>query len=680
MALTPTNKIFKNNGRDIKYLNKDFQNFRGNLIEYAKTYFPKTYSDFNESSPGMMFIEMASYIGDVLSYYIDDTLKESLMPYAEDAQSVVALSKYLGYKPKVTSPAITTLSVYQLVPAIGTGVNNKPDATYLLRIKAGMTSISNTDGVQFMTTDVVDFNDATNREQSVYSVDSNTGETVLYLMKKTVSAISAIEKTDTFTFSSYSPYKYIDLRDTDVIGITKIMDSEGNSYYEVPYLAQELVYQDYANTQTNDPDLYQFNQTVPYILKMIKTSRRYVVNVNEDGTTRIQFGYSDETVHDESIIPTLKNVGLGLPNSINKLGESYDPTNFLKTNTYGSSPSNTELTVTYMVGGGINSNVQSGQLKKINSIAFDDDTTRFTPQELALYTNIKESVAIDNEIPATGGRGGESIDEIRENSLAFFGAQNRAVTAADYQIRALSMPTKYGSVSKAFAVSDVVLDTNSPEAVLSNPNYLQEFTNLVMGYINTAKSSNQTQTIQSVKDDINKFVQGKTSNITEQSNPLAINLYVLGYDNNKNLTQLNRAVKENLKTYFGDYRILTDAINIIDGFIINIGVDFEITVYANYNKAQVLTDCVNALKSYFNIDNWNFNQVINLSEIELLLANVDGVSAVTDLSITNKCGTEYNNNSYDIEAATKNKMIYPSLDPSIWEVKYPDSDIKGRIK
>ena len=138
MAITKTSKNFKNKGKDIKYLNKDFSQFRGNLIEFAKTYFPQTYSDFNESSPGMMFIEMASYIGDSLSYYVDDTLKESLMTHADDIENVISLSQYLGYKPKVTSPAVTTISVYQLVPSIGTGANNTIDERYLLRVKEGM--------------------------------------------------------------------------------------------------------------------------------------------------------------------------------------------------------------------------------------------------------------------------------------------------------------------------------------------------------------------------------------------------------------------------------------------------------------------------------------------------------------------------------------------------------------
>jgi hypothetical protein len=157
MAIQTTNKNFKNKGKDINYLGKDYAAFRNNLIQYAKNYFPKTYNDFSEASPGTMFIEMASYIGDVLSYYVDDTLKESLMPYAEDKNNVLALAQFLGYKPKVSFPAVTTISVYQLVPSIGSGVNNRPDSTYYLRIKEGMLiRSSGTAQTIFRTTDLVE--------------------------------------------------------------------------------------------------------------------------------------------------------------------------------------------------------------------------------------------------------------------------------------------------------------------------------------------------------------------------------------------------------------------------------------------------------------------------------------------------------------------------------------------
>lgn len=677
MAITKTNKNFKNKGKDIKYLNKDFTDFRNNLIEFSKTYFPKTYSDFNESSPGMMFIEMASYIGDSLSYYIDDTLKESLMVHAEDIENVIALSQYLGYTPKVTSPAITTLSVYQLVPAIGSGANNTIDTKFLLTIKEGM-QIESTSGIKFITQNVVDFSDSTDREITLYERDAISGEPSFYLVKKYVNAISAEVVTQEFDFGSYQAFQKIDIPDTNVIDIYDVRDSNGNKYYEVPYLGQEMVFVDYPNTENNDPDLYQFKTTVPYILKTIKTPKRFVKKVNSDSTTTVQFGAGDPTANDEQLIPNLKNVGLGLPNSISRLEASFDPTNFLQTKTYGTSPSNTTITVKYLIGGGVSSNVGKGTLTRITAIQFEEDTQLFTDTERSIYNTTKSSIAVDNEVPATGGRDGETIEEIRQNALANFGAQNRAVTAKDYQVRVLSMPSKFGGIAKAYATADGTLDNNSPSAILSSPSALNEFTDLVMSFVN--KPDTEEPDRRSVQTEIRDFLVGKTSNDNEKNNPFAINLYLLGYDSDGKLSELNRAVKENLKTYLTEYKVLTDGINISNGYIINIGINFEIITLRNYNNSEVLANCIQELKDYFNIDNWTFNNTINLSELELIVANVDGVSSVPKMEIVNKCGGNYSANSYNIMAATKDKVIYPSLDPSVFEVKFPDVDIKGRAK
>lgn len=678
MSLTPLNKTFKNNGKDIKYLGKDFNAFRENLIEFAKTYFPKTNTDFSEASPGMMFIEMASYVGDVLSYYVDDTFKESLLTTAEDLENVVALAQFMGYKPKVTSPATTTLSVYQIVPAIGNGALNIADTRFMLKIKQGMKIESTIEGVNFVTTDIIDFADENNREIAVYQRDTLTGEPTLYLVKKYVQAISAEIKEQSFTFGSYSAFQTITLDDTNVISIYDVRDSNGNKWYEVPYLAQEMVFLDYPNTEFNDPDLVQFKDTVPFVIKTIKTSRRFTTKIGINGKTIIRFGAGDPTASDEQLIPNLKNVGLGLPNSISRLEESFDPTNFLKTKTYGTSPSNTTITVKYYVGGGVESNVAQGDLTRINGIEFEDDLSNLTLAQIGTYNNLKTTIAVNNEITATGGRGGETIEEIRENALATFNAQNRAVTAKDYQVRVLSMPTKYGAIAKSFATADGNLDNNSPASILASPNRLQEFVDIVMGYINKPDASEPARSV--VENDIEQFLIGKASNENEKNNPFAINLYMLGYDGLGKLTPINRAVKENLKTYLGEYRMLTDGINMLDGFVINIGIEFEIICYENYNKSEVLAKCIIDLKDYFNIDRWSFNQTINLSEIELLIANVEGVRSVPNLKITNKCGGQYSNNSYNIEAATKNKIVYPSLDPSVFEIKFPDSDIKGRAR
>ena len=682
MALNNQIKSFKDKGRDIKYLNKDFVDFRKNLIEFAKTYFPTTYNDFNESSPGMMFIEMASYIGDVLGYYIDDTFKESLITTAEDRENIFELARMMGYKPKVTSPATTKLSVFQLIPSrrvtnpISSGdLAFEPDTDYYLRVKEGMEV--DADGIQFRTTELLDFADAEGREITVYERDSDTNNPRFYLVKKQVDVISAEEKQIEITFgTTQEEYVRIDIPDENVIGIYDVRDSNNNKYYQVPYLGQEMVYVEYSNTETQDKDLFQFRDSVASILKLIKTPRRFKVVTNSNGSTTIQFGSGDGGKNDELLIPTYKNVGLGLTNSIDKLGQSFDPSNFLLTKSYGQSPKNTTMTVKYLVGGGVESNVQQNKIQRVTKVEFDEDLSAFDDGARNLYSTVKNSLAVDNEQPATGGRGSETLEEIRENAIANFGAQNRAVTSRDYQVRALSMPAKFGNVTKAFCAADGQLDDNSPASILASPTALNEFSKLVQDLQADGKNTDKQ-----IKEQVSKFLSNKKSNIKEKNNPFAVNLYVLGYDSNKKLTSLNRAIKENLKTYLNEFRMLTDGVNLLDGFIINVGLDFEIRVYRDYNKREVLTNCITALKEYFEIDKWTFNMPINISEVEMLIGNIEGVQSVVKTEFKNLCGgtSGYSPNSYDITGATKNKQIYPSLDPSIFEFKFPDRDIRGRV-
>lgn len=678
MALRTDQSLYRNKGRDIKYLNKDFAQFRKNLIEFSKTYFPKTYADFNETSPGMMFIEMASYIGDVMSYYTDDTLKESLMFHAEDISSVLALAQQLGYKPKVSSPATTTLSVYQLVPSIGEGDNNKPDERFYLRIREGMEVTSSTTDTIFRTTDVVDFADEINREISVYSRDNVTGEPSFYLIEKQIEAISATTINKVVSFGDFKPFPTIRLPETDIIEIVDVRDENGKKYYEVPYLAQELVFLEKRNTIESSPDLYQFRESVPNLIRQLKTPNRFISRIADDSSTVVTFGGGDDRSFEEEIVPSFKNVGLGLPNSINTLDKSYDPTNFLKTKTYGVAPFNTQITVTYLVGGGIEANVPTDDLTEITLIEFDNDISSFSPEDRGIYRSAVSSVAVNNDIPATGGRSGETIEEIRQNALANFSSQNRAVTAKDYTVRVLSMPPKYGSVSKAYAVSDGCLDNNSPASILASTDSLQQFSDLVLSFVNREDIDEIDEEV--IKKELKDFLVGKQSNIDEKNNPFAINLYVLGYDNNKKLTTVNRAVKENIRSYINEYRMLTDGVNLLDGFIINIGVDFEVITYPNYNKTEVIFECIEVLKDYFDIDNWTFQRTINIDELELLLLNIEGVQSVSEVIITNKVGGEYAKHSYNIDAATKDHIVYPSLDPSVFEVKHPNKDIKGRAK
>ena len=671
MAIKPINKTWGSSNKDLTYLGRDFTAFKQNLIDFTKTYFPNTYSDFNESSPGMVFVEMASSIGDILSFYQDTQLKESMMMHATERKNVVALAQSMGYKPKISTPAVTTLTVYQLIPAIDSGgYNFVPDSSYYLKLSSGLEVVSTTNSnIVFRTTDSVDFASPTDREIDVYERDE-TGAPTLFLISKKIQAISATEREITLSFNDDTDYPSATINDSNIIEVVSVVDLHENKYYEVPYLAQESVFVEQPNVEKNGTELIQFAESVPYILEVQKVPRRFCVNVNSDDTIDLQFGSGNSIGGDELILPNTKNVGLGLANSINRLNQNIDPSNFLKTNTFGVAPINTTLTIKYLTGGGVESNVNSGDLTTITNIIFEEDLLSITNQQL--YNTIKQSVAVENLESAVGGRGAESVEEIRQNALATFGSQNRAVTRQDYIVRALSMPERYGSVSKVYVSPDGEIDNNSPASILANPKYIAEFVGLIQGL--------KDKPTQEIQRELTKYLTQKKTSISEINNPFAINMYVLGYDSDKKLTLLNKAVKQNLKTYIGEYRLLTDAVNIIDGFIINIGIDFEIICYQNYNKREVLANCLTELQSYFEIDNWTFNKPINISEIELLLANIEGVMSVPSVKIYNLCAGDgsYSSNQYNVDDATKGKIVYPSLDPSIFEVKYPNKDIKGR--
>jgi hypothetical protein len=672
MAIKSTNKNF-GNSKNVNYLGKDFDTLKQNLIDFTKTYFPNQYSDFNDASPGMVFVEQAAAIGDILAFYQDTQLKESMLSNATERKNIIALAQSVGYRPKVTTPAVTNLTVYQLVPHIGTGVNNRPDDRFYFKIKSGMEvkSASNT-SINFRTIDDVDFANSSSREIDVFQ-RSETGEIEQYLITKKVKVISAKEISTTITISDSTDYPSITLNDTNIIQIISVVDENNNKYYEVPYLAQESIFMEQPNTETNG-DLYNSVMSVPYILEVQKVPRRFCVKVNSDNTMDLQFGNGSENNYDEIILPNLKNIGMGLANSVQRLNQGIDPSNFLKTNTLGIAPNGKTLTITYLVGGGVESNINQRDLTTITKIEFEEDLLSIADNLLDQYNTFKQSIAVENLEAATGGRSSESVEEIRQNALGTFGSQNRAVTRQDYIVRALSMPERFGSVAKVYVSPDGEIDNNSPSSILSNPNNIAEFTNLV----DSLKGSSK----QDIQKELVKYLSQKKTSISEINNPFAINMYVLGYDSNKNLTNLNDAVKQNLKTYIGEYRMITDGVNLIDGFIINIGVDFEVIVYSNFNKREVITNCLTEMQNYFNIDNWTFNKPINISELELILANVEGVMSVPSVKISNICRSDnnenYSPNRYNIDAATKGKIVYPSLDPSIFEVKYPTKDIKGR--
>jgi hypothetical protein len=615
--------------KDVKYVNKDFGEFRKSLIDFSKNYFPDTYNDFNEASPGMMFIELASYVGDVLSFYTDVQLRESLLSTVQEKINLYNIANSLGFKPSLITGASVDLDMYQVVPSTGNGPNNKPDFKYALAIDSNIL-VSSDDAVSFRTIDPIDFRYSSSldpTEISVYSID-NSGEVENYLFRKKVKAVSGTIVSRDYTFSTPKPYDKIALPETNVLEILSISDSDGNKWYEVPYLAQDTIPIPVQNLPHNDQNLAQYRDSAPYLLTYLQTEKRFVTRLRLDDRTEIQFGGGVSSEVDEEIVPNPFNVGSGLNYFERVIDLSISPENFLYTKTYGSAPSNTTLTVRYTIGGGIPDNVSANSITNISAINILTPVGALDPN---LYNSAVESIAINNPEPARGGISDKPIEVLREEAINHFASQNRAVTKDDYTVRCYTMPPKFGAVAKAHIERDA-----------------------------------QTRAYGTFD-----FIP----------NPLSLNLYLLGYDNNKNFTPLNTAVKMNLKNYLLQYRMLTDAINIRDAFIINIAISFEILTSPTYNSNEVLLQCLSNLRDYFSNDKMQIGQPIYISEVMCIVKDVPGVKNILAFDIHNKYKEDegYSGNYYDIATATRNNILYPALDPSIFEVKYKNRDILGRV-
>jgi hypothetical protein len=652
-------KSFAPNSKEIRYTNRDYTQLKDALINFTKTYFPNTYKDFSPAAPGMMFIEQAAYVGDVLSYYTDYAFKEGLMQSATERKNILSLARYLGYRPKTSRAATGPLDLYQLCPSIDNGNGNYvPDPEYMLVIKDN-SQFSNNNRSFYILNQSVDFSVSSSlspRVDSVYSRNTN-GTPQFFLLKKQGTISSGQIVTKQYNVNNPTQFLKIYLEEDNVLGIVDVVDSDGNKWYEVDYLAQELVPIAVPNDVSYEGILTQYRDSVPYILNYLKTSRRFTTTIDENNLTYLEFGAGVDGINDEIVTFDPNLIGVGLSN-INSVNVPLDPSNFLKKESYGIAPSNTLLTIRYLIGGGLTSNCPSNDVKSVVSADFLNTSEGLPPEKSNLLSTVKTSLAVTNPDPCTGGKDAETNEEIKQNAMANFGAQNRSVTQTDYLVRVYSLPSKFGSIAKAQIISNSSLEVG--------------INKVLVGTID----SNNVATV--IDNSVNNYFRKIAYDI---SNPFSINIYVLSYDGNKKLIRPNAALVTNLITHLKQFRMITDGVNIIDGYVINIGVDFTISVFKGFNKKDVLLNCITAVQNFFNVDNWNFSQPINLSQLQLEIAKVDGVQSVAELKITNKTSLDGNYSSiqYDIVGATKNNIIYPSVDPAMWEVKFPDSDIKGSV-
>ena len=716
---------------NVNYLNKDFDSFKSNLIEYAKTYFPNSYKDFNETSPGMMLIEMSAYVGDVLSYYIDQQYKEMMLPLAQERRNLINIAKMLGYKTKPIIPAYVDITVTQTVDAT-TDINNKaPDFADAVVLDKGLQIESAEDSsVIFETLEPVDFTvsgsgDPTPSE-SAFDDDGIVSE---YTLTRKVRAISGETRTKDFTLGSPQQYLKLSLDETNVIDIISCEDlNSGNRWYEVDYLAQDKIPIEtfYRGDSTRTTAYHDSNNSVlsvpvPYTLQYIKTGKRFITDVSDENITSLIFGNGVLRRGAESLGSDFVELGdayvitPGDPD-VNNLDLSLDPRAGDSRMTLGETPGNTTLRITYRVGGGLGANAAAGTLVTTTNAA-------------TKYLVGSNQITVTNEDPAYGGNDEETLEEIRHKSKQFFAAQNRCVTKEDFEARVLSMPSRLGSIAKVFAArTGIDSDATSVDDIFQALDVTEDNTGFstadidqIISLIN-GSGADQASAITALTN----FKTAYDSHISDMgTNALAtVDIFVLGYDSNKNLVTLpstsglSHPIKQNIREYLQNYRMITDQINIRDGRVINFGVAFEVVAHRSANKGDVKLRCIEKITEYFDIDKFQFRQPIYTSDLEYELMGLEGVRSVYFLQLTQDFNNLYNESLegitdlpvlYDFTSETdpveggggtdgygwlydfrqfydpngggyvSKGVILPSVEPSVFELKFPKQNIRGVV-
>ena len=646
---------------NVNYLNKDFASLKQSLMNYAKSYFPNTYRDFNETSPGMMLLEMNAYVGDVLSFYIDQQYREMLLPLAEERRNIITMANMFGYKVKPIVPSYVDLTFTSEVNASSADAS-KVDYSNAGTFDAGIEIVSNANSdVIFTTLEPIDFTITGSNDGDTIGTTTATGLASTYTLSRTVRAMSATEKTITFQVGIPEKFKTITIPDTNVIDIISCVDSNGNNWYEVDFLAQDKVpitthYTDDINRDSaysTETGGLESTAAVPYSLTYLTTTKRFTRETNQDNTTSLVFGngvLKNGQIIDEGFLD-LEQVGIIIPGQTNDLNQAIDPLLGDEYSTLGEAPNQTTLTITYRVGGGVNSNVPSGDITNTPTITAQNGNTSAT------------LTSVTNNAPARGGKDEEDTSEIREKSKAFFATQNRAVTKEDYEARVLNLPSKYGNVAKVYVTANLNKKPNEDffnqiNEIVTNSNSVGNDLNLIETVLGTTDETiPQQEKLEAIQSVISNLISNNNNTIS-LSNDLSdyvdtsmfhlspVEVTVLGYNLNKQLIgnphantlgtndNLPTTLKSNIKKYLENFNLLTDTVVILDGYIVNFGVFFDVIAEKYADKQKVKLACLQKIKDYFRIEKMQFNQPIYKSQLEFELMGVEGVRSIGHVTIT----------------------------------------------
>ena len=611
------NKIKSLRKNQRSYLNKDFDAFRTELVQYGQTYFSDKISDFTESGLAGLFVEMAAYIGDNMSFYMDHQFNELDIITAVESQNIERLVRNAGVKIEGASPATVDVSIYLEAPADIVDNEYVPRQRSLPIIRAGTIFSANT-GIQFELADDLNFGktDASGDLIATYTTmkKDSAGNPTSFSLKLKGFCTSGITISEKFTIpDSFTPFRTVSLSSNNVSEIISVLDSDGNEYYEVDSLTQDTVFKRISNMGYDSGLVSENIEMIPAPYRFIKTTSR------RTGSTTIRFGGGSAEGTDDDALPDPSNFAIPLYGKRKTISRfTLDPNQLLQTRTLGISPRNTTINVRYRSGGGLSHNVAAGSIRTVSVLI-----TKFSSQTSAsTISSVRSSIETNNTFAASGGESAMTLNELKSTALAFRNSQSRIVTKADLVARIYTMPTKFGRVFRV--------------GVRDNPN-----------------------------------------------NPLASVVSIISRDTKGKLIISPDSLKENLRSYLNQYRLISDAIDIVDTMVLNIQITYSVVIDSISNKTLTLKNINDAIKNYMVIENFQIDQPIITSDLINIILNEQGVITLVSFNVSNISGVVngrlYSGENFSIAANTDRGIIIPP-GGSIFELKYPDDDIIGTAR
>jgi hypothetical protein len=595
----------------IRYTDRDFESIKESLVQHAKRYYPDTFQDFSENSFGSLMIDTVSYVGDILSFYLDYQANESFLDTAIEYNNIIKLARSFGYKPEFTFSSYGSITLYVLVPSNTTGTG--PDMNYAPLIKKG--SIFSASGAgEYILEEDVDFS-APNVEIRVADVENTNGIPANFAFKAYGKVRSGRIVEQTIPIGEYERFLKIPLANRNISEVVEVVDEGGNEYFEVEHLAQDVIYRGVVNTGEN-------RDHTPSILKPFSVKRRFVVE-REGEQTFLQFGGGEDLEIDTKNVVRKDYLD---PSQIvlKRQGEryirdsSFDPTNLISSDEFGVSPVNTELIVRSRVED-INFIRTVGTVNNPIDVLYEfKDESIILPD---LRTFVTSSLEVNNDEPLSNPYRVESIEEFKMRAFGFYSAQNRAVTAQDYQSLVYGMPGKFGSVARARVIRD-------PD---------------------------------SLKRNINIYVISKS--------------IISG-----NFVQTNMETKTNIKTWLMKNKMISDTIDILDAKIINIGVEWTAIGREDVSKFDTREQGQQAVRDLFS-RSADIGEAIFISDVYQALRSVDNIVDVTKVKVVAKKGGMYSDVRFNILENTSPDGRYINIPMNcVYEIKFPQGDIRGFIK